>query len=293
MSVQTGETCNPVAEQAIATVGEIATLPEVTVRIIEVVEDPEGTAKELHEIIKRDMALSTRVLKVVNSAFYGLPGQIANLDRAIVLLGLSAVKNIAIAASMARMFRGRQDPDLFDAKELWKHSVAVAVAAKNIDQIAGNIVGSDKMFLAGLIHDVGLVVERQAHPRELADVVRRCRAGEKTFSELEAEIVGATHQEFGLALTTKWKFPEHLRCAVGFHHNPDDLPENIRRVGMVLRCADILCCQEDLGFDLLTYGDEFTQELLDAVEITVDQLVEIRDTLGPELDEAETVLGAR
>lgn len=78
---------------AIADLGEIATLPEVTVKIIQVVENPKSTARDLHEVIKNDPALSARLLKVVNSAFYGLPGQIASVDRAIVLLGLSAVKN--------------------------------------------------------------------------------------------------------------------------------------------------------------------------------------------------------
>src|ERR1041384_6612410 len=93
-----------VIKSALAKIGDIATLPEVTAKIITVVDDPKSTARDLHTIIKNDPALSTKVLKVVNSAFYGLPGQISEIDRAIVLLGLSAVKNIAISASIARLF---------------------------------------------------------------------------------------------------------------------------------------------------------------------------------------------
>ena len=103
-----------VVTQALASVGDIATLPEVTVKIIEIVEDSRSTVRDLHEVIKRDPALSTKVLKVVNSAFYGLPGQIASVDRAIILLGLSAVKNIAIAASIARLYRGGKISSRFD-----------------------------------------------------------------------------------------------------------------------------------------------------------------------------------
>jgi HD-like signal output (HDOD) protein len=288
--VQAPET-PPVIAKALAAVGEIATLPEITVKIIAVVEDPKGTARDLHNVIKRDPALSAKVLKVVNSAFYGLPGQVASVDRAIVLLGLSAVKNIAIAASIARMFKSVKASDAFDPKELWRHSLAVGVAAKRIATTAGDVAGHDEMFLAGLIHDLGLLMERQAFPERLNEVVRRHQAGEGSFLDLERTIIGATHQEFGDALTTKWKFPRHLRAAVGFHHHPEDLAAELRRVGQITQCADILCCQEGHGFSLTANDAQFTEELLAGVGITVEQLVEIRDSLPTELAESEAILG--
>ena len=294
MEVQTATTNapNPIVTKALALIGEIATLPEVTVKIIEVVEDPKGTARDLHEVIKKDPALSAKVLKVVNSAFYGLPGQVASVDRAIVLLGLSAVKNIAIAASISRMFKGVRSSDVFDAKDLWRHSVAVAVAAKKLSVAAGDVAGHDEMFLAGLIHDLGLLMERQAFPDKLNEVVKRRMAGEGSFLELEEKIIGATHQEFGDALTTKWKFPRHLRGAVGFHHNPEGLADELRRVGLIMRCADILCCQEEYGFSLTAADAEFTEELLEAVGLTVAEVAEVRDNMGPDLEESQAILGS-
>ena len=207
MDLQTADT-QAIVNKALAAIGEIATLPEVTVKIIEVVEDPKGTARDLHEVIKRDPALSAKVLKVVNSAFYGLPGQVASVDRAIVLLGLSAVKNIAIAASISRMFKGAKATDAFDAKALWRHSLAVGVAAKMISTAAGDVAGQDEMFLAGLIHDLGLLMERQAFPEELNTIVSKVSAGEGTFLEMERAVLGATHQDFGDGLTTKWEIPQ-------------------------------------------------------------------------------------
>jgi HD-like signal output (HDOD) protein len=179
---------------------------------------------------------------------------------------------------------------LFDAKDLWKHSVAVGVAAKKIVMAAGDAAGHDEMFLAGLIHDLGLLMERQAFPEELNEVVRRKMQGGPSFLDLEREIVGATHQELGDALTTKWKFPRHLRAAVGFHHNPENLADELKRIGMIIHCADILCCQEGHGFSLTAGDEEFTEELLQGIGLTVEQLVEVRDNMGPDLEEAETVL---
>src|SRR5262249_3877396 len=103
----------------------IATLPEVTGRIIAAVEDPKASAAQLPNTVSHDPALVTRILKVVNSAFYGLPGQIASIERAIVLLGLNAVKNIAVAASLGQLFRGVKLTDTYTAKDLWTHCIGV------------------------------------------------------------------------------------------------------------------------------------------------------------------------
>jgi HD-like signal output (HDOD) protein len=115
MTTETIDPAKQLIENAIASVGDLATLPEVTIKIIEIVEDPKSTARDLHNVIKNDPALSVKVLKVVNSAFYGLPGQVASVDRAIILLGLSAVKNLAVAASIARLFKGKRISEQFAA----------------------------------------------------------------------------------------------------------------------------------------------------------------------------------
>src|SRR5213595_2837596 len=119
-------------QQAIKKVTSIATLPEITARIIKTVEDPKSTAAQLHKIVAHDPALVTRILKVVNSAFYGLPGQIGSVERAIVLLGLNAVKNIAVAASLGQLFRGVKLCEGYTAKDLWSHCISVAVTAREL-----------------------------------------------------------------------------------------------------------------------------------------------------------------
>lgn len=293
MSTQTIDSDNPVVAKALAQIGDIATLPEVTVKVMEMVEDPETAAAELHWIIKHDPALSTKVLSVVNSAFYGLPGQVADLERAIVLLGGAAVKNLAIAVSLARIFNVPQRGDHFDARGLWTHGVAVAVAAKAINAVARNPAAPDEVFLGGLIHDLGVLVERQAFPDGLNEVIRLCRAGVGDFLQLERAIIGATHQEFGDALATAWRFPPRLRAAISYHHDPTGLPDELLPMGLTVRCADILCSRAAYGFDLVPTDRVFTQELLDALGVTEEQLAEVRCALAAGLVEADAVLGSR
>lgn len=292
MSVETADRAKAIVDKALASIGDIATLPEVTIKIIHIVEDPKSTARDLHEVIKNDPALSVKVLKVVNSAFYGLPGQVASVDRAIILLGLSAVKNIAIAASIARLFKGKRISDQFSAADLWRHSVAVAVAARALGKLSPHPVLLDELFVAGLIHDVGTLVERQAFPDEFSDVIRRSSESPQSFLEIEREIVGADHQAFGVGLTTKWKFPRHLRAAVGFHHGPESVSAELRNMAALIHVADVLACQERLGFYLTAQNEAINPAVLEMLSLTDSHVAEVRETLPRQLAEAESTLTA-
>jgi len=290
MTVETADKTKLIVEKALSSIGDIATLPEVTIKIIHIVEDPKSTARDLHEVIKKDPALSVKVLKVVNSAFYGLPGQVASVDRAIILLGLSAVKNIAIAASIARLFKGKRISEQFSAADLWRHSVAVSVAARSLGKLSPHPVMLDELFVAGLIHDVGTLVERQVFPNEFSLVINRCVETGQDFLECERDIIGADHQAFGVGLTTKWKFPRHLRAAVGFHHNPETVSVELKNISAVIHLADVIACQERLGFYLTAQTENISAELLEMLNISEAQLNEVRAELPAQLADVEATL---
>ncbi len=255
----------------IAEIGEIATLPEVTVRIIQIVENPKSTARDLHDVIKNDPALSARILKVVNSAFYGLPGQISNMDRAIVLLGLSAIKNIAIAASMTQLFNAGGQVEGFAGQDVWRHCIAVGVASRMITAAQGR-PSTEEVFLAGLIHDLGLMVERQAFPKQLAEIVSRVSKGPANWCELENEIIGADHQAFGAALASKWRFPAHLGTAIGYHHKPMQVATVNRDLSVLVHIADVLAVRAGLGFTGTASGESYDEEMLGIIDLTQNDL---------------------
>ncbi len=292
MSVEATKT-SEVASEAIKGISHIATLPEVTTKILELVEDPSSTAKDLHDVIAVDPALCSRILKVVNSSFYGLPGQIGSINRAIVLLGLNAVKNIAISASMAKMFRGGQLCPEFSAKELWKHSVATATAAKLIcDDLKMGL--GDEAFLAGLIHDIGIMVELQHDRLKLIEVVQSLGLTDgvpaKPMTEAEAELFGATHEQFGSALCERWKFPQSLVQAAGFHHHPLDLESGGRRLACVVAIADRLSGELEEGFRLDLTDLTVDPAVMEEIGLTQDRLVAIRERVGAAIEDAQAML---
>lgn len=275
-------------QKAIAKVTEISSLPEVTTKIIAVVEDPKSTAQDMHDIVKNDPALAAKVLKVVNSAFYGLPTQISSLDRAIVMLGLSAVKNLAMAASLARMFKPGQLSENFDARDLWKHCVAVGTCARLLAEHAGG--NAEDAFVGGMVHDMGLLIEYQLFPDQLKAVVQRVEQ-DKTldFCSIEREVIGADHQAFGNHMANKWKFPPGLRACIAFHHNTDTLKSEHRRVVGIIRLADMICCQNELGFYLTACAGEVTADMLTEIGLSEDQVGSVIEVMPERLAEAEAI----
>ena len=252
MATSTTPETQTVVDSAIKGISHIATLPEITLRIIELVEDPSSTAQDLHKVIANDPALCSRILKVVNSAFYGLPRQIGSINRAIVLLGLNAVKNIAIAASLTKLFRGGELCPRFSARELWIHSMASAAGSKLIcDQLKLGL--PDEAFLAGLIHDIGIMVEMQAARDKLLRVFDEMKFDADgtpltNMCEIEQQVLGADHCAFGTGLCEAWKVPKSFSHVAGYHHDPMALPSGTRMLACVVHAADCLTAQLGMGF---------------------------------------------
>jgi HD-like signal output (HDOD) protein len=240
---------NNLVAAALKKVTTIAALPEVTAKIVSIVEDPRATAAQLHKVVAHDPALATRILKVVNSAFYGLPGQIGSVERAIVLLGLNAIKNIAVAASLGQLFRGVKICEGFVAKDLWTHCVAVGVTARELARQL-KVPIADEAFLAGLIHDTGLLVALQTWPDKLRDACEASRNSDRPFCEVEREVCGVDHQQLGQGLAELWKFPRSCQLVAGRHHQPTTLSDNNRLLVTLVFVADTLCCQQNRGFNL-------------------------------------------
>ncbi|HEX3356149.1 MAG TPA: HDOD domain-containing protein [Tepidisphaeraceae bacterium] len=276
-------------KQAVKKVTSIATLPEITSRIIKTVEDPKSTAAILHKIVSHDPALVTRILKVVNSAFYGLPGQIGSIERAIVLLGLNAVKNIAVAASLGQLFRGVKLCEGFTAKDLWTHCVSVAVVARALAKQT-KLPLADEAFLAGMIHDIGLLVALQTSPEQLRQVCDRAKAEEKDFCEIEREVLGVDHQQLGAGLADAWKFPRSCQLVAGFHHQPMQLTDDRVLVGLV-HVADTLCAQNTKGFNLTAHRQQIDASLLAQLNLDSATLEQFKLTIPTLVADAASLLG--
>lgn len=283
-----------IVSDAIREISHIATLPEITLKIVELVENPKSTAQDLHKVISNDPALCSRILKVVNSSFYGLPGQIGSINRAIVMLGLNAVKNIAIAASLAKLFRGGDLTPNFSAKGLWLHSVATAATAKLLtDRLKLGV--HDEAFLSGLIHDIGLMVEMQYDRNKLIEVVEQLGTDDagvpaNDMLTIEEQVFGANHQHFGAGLCQKWKFPATFALVTGYHHRPLELGHDNRTLPCLIYVADRLSSEATSGFRLDLLSTELAGDVRDVLGLGDEKLAALRQELPEHLKSAETML---
>ena len=282
-------------QTAIREISHIATLPEVTLKIVELVEAPSSPAQALHNVIANDPALSSRILKVVNSSFYGLPGQIGSINRAIVMLGLNAVKNIAIAASLAKLFRGGDLSHGFSARSVWEHAVACGAITKMVADTA-KVGFSDEAFLGGLMHNIGLMVEMQFDRNKLIEVVQSLGvngegAPANDMRDVEAKFFGADHQDFGKGLCEKWKFPNNFSLVTGYHHNPMEAPADGRRLPAMVYVADRLVGSIDGQFRLDLPNLEIDPAVLDVLGLSETGLHSIRERVDEEITAAAGLLG--
>lgn len=267
-------------------VSAVATLPAVALRIMRIAEDPTATAEAFHAVLSTDPALTARVLKVVNSAFYGRSSAVSSTRAAIQLLGVNAVRNIAIAASLTKMFRGGRAVAGFDPSALWVHSIAVGAAAQRLATMSGR-VPPEEALLAGLLHDIGILVAMQAWLPEFTAVI--CAVTESSavsFTTAESEIVGATHEAFGEALCAEWRFPPVFAQVCAHHHDPLSVPLADRLLPALVHVADVLAARAEAGFCRTVSTRELDPEILVVIGVTEEQVAAVEVALQDDLAQA-------
>ena len=207
-----------------------------------------------------------------------------------MLLGLNSVKNIAIAASLDKLFRGGRIVPEFNACELWMHSIAVATGARLLAERSGMVL-PDEAFLAGMIHDLGIMVELQARRSLFIQLVEELGANPSlTFREAEAQSLGATHEEFGAALCRKWKFPASFEEVTGYHHHPLDLLGDARLLPAMVHVADILAARIGVGYIRTVETDTIDPQLLEMLTLTADDVAVVGEALPEATCEAQLLL---
>jgi HD-like signal output (HDOD) protein len=232
--------------QTVEKITSIPTLPTVIERLTRLLQNPKTSAEEVGKAITTDQALASKVLKLVNSAFYGFPGRISTITHAIVILGFSTVKNVVLTASIFDAFRKKGDGNTkFDLNEFWLHSIACGAAASSI---AKQIGGSEKeeCFIAGLIHDLGKLILCNFLPDEFDLALRYSAENKLLLYESEKKLFDCTHTHIGGYLAERWNLPANLQNAVKYHHQPSPSHDHYF-ITAVVHCADIFVRALDFG----------------------------------------------
>ena len=197
---------------------KLPTLPEVGMSILNVAGDPEISMDEISDVINRDPALAARVLKVANSPFYGMPRQVDSLQLALVILGLSEVRNIALGIMILKIIDGMNSNVAYDREKFLTHSLGCGVVARILSRkLKLRNDGAD--FIVGLLHDMGKIIIDEYFSRQFEKIIDVSMQSHCAMIEAEKRFLGESHERIAGWLAEKWRLPEALCEAIVYHHD--------------------------------------------------------------------------
>jgi putative nucleotidyltransferase with HDIG domain len=223
---------------------QLATLPEVFYKLNAAIEDPDCTFDDIGEIISIDPALTIRLLKIVNSAFYGFSTQVETITHALTIIGTDQLTQLVLATAVMNQFKGIPD-DLLNMNSFWRHSITAGLAARSIAALSGEY-NVERFFVAGLLHDIGRLVFCLKASEETAEILKKVEDSGKPLYVEEQAAFGFDHAELGGQLLKEWKLPDRLIEAVACHHLPLNA-ESHSEEAAVVNLADAIAYSMKLG----------------------------------------------
>jgi len=206
-------------EKRLKNINELPTLPQVASKIVALSSDPNASASSFTEIIALDQSLTAKILKLVNSSFYGFPGKINSVNHAVVILGHNEVENLVLATSVFSTLLNENTDLSINKEALWRHSAATATVARLLAGELGQ-KGANEYFIAGLLHDIGLVYLVAYAHEEMTEIISRVRKREGHLTDIEEDVLGINHAIIGSELIKIWKLPASIGETVRYHHHP-------------------------------------------------------------------------
>ncbi len=258
----------------------VDTLPQVVLRIMQVANDENCGACDLKEVMEGDPALSSRVLKLVNSSAYATRTEITNLQQAIAYLGIRQIRNLAVTASTSKLFSGDEKIGSYTRSGLWKHLVSVGICARLL-AMRLNLKNFEDIFLAGLLHDIGIVLEDQ-YVHEPFCAAMNSLNDRETLCAVEKAQLGFDHTQLAEAVAQTWGFPDGVTAAARYHHAPISCRGDAIEIVRCVEVANVVCSLKGItsvGVNLV----RFPNPTIAALGLTKDDIVVLAEDLDQEV----------
>lgn len=222
----------------------VYSLPLFYERLNEVINHPRSSIDDISRVITEDQGLAARLLRLANSPMFGCYAQVESITKAATIIGIQQLRDLALAASVMGVFKELPE-DLLNLTSFWRHSIACGIIARCL-AVSRRESNVERLFVAGMLHDVGLVVLVAALPEVCRDILEEQRRTGRLYLELERQRLGFNHADLGGALLKKWKIPASIAEPVACHHTPGSA-EQFRLETALVHCADIICHAMEIG----------------------------------------------
>ncbi len=266
---------------------DIKTLPHVVTSLSRLIADDNSTMKDFEEVIKMDPILVVRLLRLVNSPFYGLAQRVDSIGRAVAYLGMKNLHNLAVTHALKNIFEDQRKSPAFSRKKLWLHCAAVSICAK---MIAERIFGTngDDAYLCGILHDFGLIIESQVAPDKFLTACEAYKPG-VSLIDLEQEYLGTDHCDIGYLMAVDWDMPATIQEAIRDHHREsgDYAPDSLTGI---IQIAEYITGQ--LGYTALAdFNPELPSHLISHMQENMDEYQVLIEDLPEEMSNAQDLYG--
>ena len=240
-----------------ACIARMPSLSTTVVKVLDTCNDPMASANDLKRVVSLDPVLTARVLKLINSAYYSLGKPVASLSRAIIMLGVNTVKNLALSSTIIENLNSMRSGHLFSADDFWGHSLSVGVVAKLLAHFTGVPAKKrEEYFVAGLLHDIGKIPLHRKFPDDYHRICESAQKGRVELYRNEFECLGIDHGAVGNIIGNKWHLGSSLLESLTYHHNPEDSATHCREFVSIIALANLLALQLNIG----NAGDHFSNQ---------------------------------
>lgn len=260
-------------------------------KVMEICSRTNASPNELNKVISLDPVLTGQVLKLINSAYYSLMNKVTSLTRAITMLGMNTVKNMALSTAIIRSVAGSKKSKALPTQKFWAHSIGAGVSAKLLGEVKGiPVMEREELFLAGLLHDLGKV----PFGDEYIEVLNIARFEQLPLRDVELDVLGIDHQEVGMMIAEKWKLNKVITTCIAHHHDID----NISKQSEEIRIQLALVALGNIYANILDHGyagnpfpaEEDVHKLLAIAEISIEDFCGIGERVVEEIDKAKVFL---
>jgi putative nucleotidyltransferase with HDIG domain len=263
-------------QELIANLGELPPLPQVAAQVLRIAADPDSTTDELQKVISTDQALTSQILKIANSAMFGMMREVKTLTQAIMTLGFSTIKSVVIAASAKNLYaRGSAG---LQERMMWEHALVVAISGRAYAK-ALRSNRTEEVFLCGLMHDIGKSVMGVKFSDRYASLVRTVYNEQGDQLSLELDTFGFDHTMVGEALMRAWNLASSIEHAVRWHHEPAQTPADNRPLAALVALGNQLALEQKVGLGRPESLNGATEEAMQILGLTPEKLEELKTSV--------------
>ncbi len=280
-------------DEILASIHQIPPFPQVSIKAMDIISNPQYVVSDLVEVIRLDQSITANILKLCNSAYFGLPRKVSSLKEAVVYLGTIQLRQVLLASGAKDIYDRTDKGYSYFIGELWQHAIACALMSQVLARHLRLPLDENSIFTAALLHDVGKVVLSTYVSQEFAEIEMMVKEEHLSFHDAERRVLGFDHAEIGGRLAELWKFPDSIVAAIRFHHEPEKSPKTFRLLSELIALSDGLVLMVGYGTSADGLSYHIPHLLVDKLKLKKNDIEVLMIKFQEEMDKAQEMIDVK